>query len=145
MAPTEILSNQQYLNAKKIFKSTNIKIELLTSKQKIEGNYSKITWRKIDLIIGTIPCFKKIKFKKLGWLIIDEQHKFGVRQRISLAKKGGKDCDVLLMSATPIPRTMMILIYGDMDISRLVEKPKGRKEILTYVKPEKKLMKLSLF
>ena len=63
-------------------------------------------------------CFKKIVFKKLGYIVIDEQHKFGVKQRSDLAIKGGKNCDVLLMSATPIPRTMMMSIYGDMDISK---------------------------
>ena len=71
-------------------------------------------------------------------VIIDEQHKFGVKQRMALAKKGGKNCDLLLMSATPIPRTMMMSIYGDMDISKLTEKPKYRKEIITLIKPEKK-------
>ena len=86
--------------------------------------------------------FKKIEFKNLGYIIIDEQHKFGVRQRMSLAPKGGKNCDVLLMSATPIPRTMMLTIYGDMDVSRLMEKPKNRLPILTYSKPEKKIDEL---
>ena len=71
--------------------------------------------------------------------MIDEQHKFGVKQRMSLAEKGGKNCDVLLMSATPIPRTMMLTIYGDMDVSRLTEKPKSRLPILTFSKPEKKI------
>ena len=82
---------------------------------------------------------KKIDYKNLGYIIIDEQHKFGVKQRMSLAEKGGKNCDVLLMSATPIPRTMMLTIYGDMDVSRLIEKPKNRLPILTYSKPEKKI------
>ena len=75
----------------------------------------------------------------MGFVIIDEQHKFGVNQRIKLAKKGGKNCDLLLISATPIPRTMMLSFFGDMDISRLNEKPKYRKNIITLVKPEKKL------
>ena len=83
--------------------------------------------------------FKKIEFKNLGYIIIDEQHKFGVKQRMSLANKGGANCDVLLMSATPIPRTMMLTIYGDMDVSRLTEKPKNRLPILTFSKPEKKI------
>jgi len=95
---------------------------------------------KIDLIIGTHSLFqKKILFKNLGLIIIDEQHKFGVKQRMDLAKKGGDDCDVLLMSATPIPRTMMLSIYGDMDISKITEKPAQRKKILTYTKPESKI------
>ena len=74
---------------------------------------------------------KKIIFKKLGLIVIDEQHKFGVKQRSDLAKKGGNDCDVLLMSATPIPRTMMMSLYGDMDISKITEKPSIRKKIIT--------------
>ena len=82
---------------------------------------------------------KKILFKKLGLAIIDEQHKFGVRQRMNLSKKGGNNCDLLVMSATPIPRTMLLAIYGDMDVSRINEKPKNRKEILTYSKSEKKI------
>ena len=141
MAPTEILSKQQYNQTQKLFDSNDIKIELLTSKtsnkKDIIANLAK---GKIDLIIGTHSLFqKKIKFKKLGLVIIDEQHKFGVKQRMALAKKGGNNCDVLLMSATPIPRTMMMSIYGDMDISKLTEKPKQRKEIITLIKPEKKM------
>ena len=76
-----------------------------------------------------IQYFKKIIFKKLGLIIIDEQHKFGVNQRKMLSDKGGNDCDVLLMSATPIPRTLTMTIYGDMDLSIIREKPKYRKEV----------------
>jgi len=95
---------------------------------------------KINFIIGTHALFqKKISFRKLGLIIIDEQHKFGVKQRIELSNKGGKDCDILLMSATPIPRTLILAIYGDMDVSRLIEKPINRKDILTLSKPENKL------
>jgi len=78
----------------------------------------------------------------LGLAVIDEQHKFGVRQRSDLAKKGGNNCDVLLMSATPIPRTMMMSLYGDMDISKINEKPAERKPIQTLSKPEKKINEL---
>ena len=78
----------------------------------------------------------KILFKKLGLIIIDEQHKFGVNQRKRLSDKGGKDCDVLLMTATPIPRTLTMTIYGDMDLSIIKEKPKNRKPIKTYSKLE---------
>ncbi len=85
---------------------------------------------------------KKISFSKLGLVVIDEQHKFGVKQRSDLAKKGGENCDVLLMSATPIPRTMMMSLYGDMDISKITEKPSKRKRIITLSKPEKKMEEL---
>jgi len=146
MAPTEILAKQHYKLALEIFKSNSIKINLLTgkmdSKEKIlvQQNIEK---GKVNLLIGTHALFqKKTKFKKLGLVIIDEQHKFGVRQRIDLSNKGGKDCDLLLMSATPIPRTLVLAVYGDMDVSRLVDKPLNRKEILTLSKPEEKLKEI---
>ena len=81
---------------------------------------------------------KKINFKKLGLVIIDEQHKFGVKQRSDFSKKGGENCDILLMSATPIPRTMMMSLYGDMDISKITENLQIEKKIITLSKPEKK-------
>jgi ATP-dependent DNA helicase RecG len=146
MAPTEILSSQHYQLAKKLFSSTDIKIELLTSSVPYK-NKKEITLKlangEIDLIFGTHSLFqKKIKFLKLGFVVIDEQHKFGVKQRLDLAKKGGNNCDVLVMSATPIPRTMMLSFFGDMDISRLREKPKNRKDIVTLIKPENKISEL---
>ena len=143
MAPTAILANQHFILARKIFKNTNIKIEILTGKTEIKSRnktLEDLKNGKIDLLIGTHALFqRKIEFKNLGYIIIDEQHKFGVKQRMLLAEKGGKNCDVLLMSATPIPRTMMLTVYGDMDVSRLLEKPKDRLSILTYSKPEKKI------
>ncbi len=146
MAPTTILAKQHYNLAKKIFDGTKIKIKLLTGKTETKLRkkiLEEVKIGEIDLLIGTHALFqKKINFKNLGYIIIDEQHKFGVKQRMSLADKGGKNCDVLLMSATPIPRTMMLTIYGDMDVSRLIEKPKNRLPILTYSKPEKKIEEL---
>ena len=85
---------------------------------------------------------KKVFFKNLGLIIIDEQHKFGVNQRKRLSDKGGKNCDVLLMTAT-IPRTLTMTLYGDMDLSIIKEKPKSRKPIKTYSKLEVKLKMLS--
>ena len=146
MAPTEILASQHYFLAKKIFKNLNIKIELLTSKmdnKRRKEIINLIENKKIDFLIGTHSLFQeKVKFKKLGLIIIDEQHKFGVRQRMKLAEKGGVNCDVLLMSATPIPRTMILTIYGDMDVSKIKEKPSNRKKILTLSKPETKINEL---
>ena len=146
MAPTEILANQHFSLAKKIFANTKIKIDLLTSKTEIKKRKKIIEDLKngnLNIIIGTHSLFqKKIFFKKLGLAIIDEQHKFGVKQRSELAKKGGDNCDVLLMSATPIPRTMMMSLYGDMDISKITEKPAKRKKIITLSKPEKKVKEL---
>ena len=146
MAPTEILANQHYLLAKKIFENSSFKIEFLsgnTHSEKRKEILKKLSQGNIDLIIGTHALFqKKIDFKKLGIVVIDEQHKFGVKQRSELAKKGGNNCDVLLLSATPIPRTMMMSLYGDMDVSKISEKPKNRKNIITLSKPEKKIYEL---
>ena len=137
MVPTEILAKQHFNFASDFFES-KIRVELLSSKTEY-SNKQKILKdlenNNINLIIGTHSLFqKKIKFKKLGLIIIDEQHKFGVNQRKDLSDKGGNDCDVLVMSATPIPRTMMMTIYGDMDITLIKEKPKNRKKIKTYSK-----------
>jgi ATP-dependent DNA helicase RecG len=145
MAPTAILAEQHFLLLKKIIEKSNLKISfsLLTGKtdpKERKEILENLQNNKIQFIIGTHALFQKtINFEKLGLVIIDEQHKFGVRQRINFAKKGGVDCDVLLMSATPIPRTMMMSIYGDMDTSRLLEKPFRRKKILTLSKPENKI------
>ena len=142
MAPTEILTNQHYSLAKKIFPK-EICIDLITSnilaknKKEIQANLAN---GKLNMIFGTHSLFqKKINFYKLGYIVIDEQHKFGVKQRKALSDKGGVNCDVLLMSATPIPRTLTMTIYGDMDLSIIKEKPKLRKEIITYSKIENKI------
>ncbi len=146
MAPTEILSKQHYKLALEIFKNTNIKIQFLsgkTEKEKRKEILKDLKNGKINLLIGTHALFqKKIVFKNLGLVVIDEQHKFGVKQRTEFAQKGGTNCDLLLMSATPIPRTMMMTLYGDMDISRIKNKPLNRKKITTLSKPEKKINEL---
>tara|TARA_A100000164_G_C21903255_1_gene771623 strand:- start:803 stop:2020 length:1218 start_codon:yes stop_codon:yes gene_type:complete len=146
MAPTEILAKQHYELAKKVFKNTNFKIDFLTGKTEFKNKkiiLKNLKNGKINFLIGTHALFqKKIDFNKLGLVVIDEQHKFGVSQRSALAKKGGDNCDVLLMSATPIPRTMMMSLYGDMDISKITEKPAIRKNIITLSKPEKKINEL---
>ena len=142
MVPTEILAKQHY-NFSSNFFNSDIKIELLSGKTDYLNKkdiLKNLENNKTNLIIGTHALFqKKIKFKKLGLIIIDEQHKFGVNQRKELSDKGGSDCDVLVMSATPIPRTMMMTVYGDMDITLIREKPKNRKEIKTYSKLESKI------
>ena len=149
MGPTEILAYQHYQSAIKIFENTNIKVRFLSGKTDLKKRkiiLSDLENGKIDLLIGTHTLFQKsINFKNLGYVVIDEQHKFGVKQRSDLAIKGGKNCDVLLMSATPIPRTMMMSIYGDMDISKIKEKPSFRKKILTLSKPENKISELWSF
>ena len=143
MVPTEILAKQHFYLAKKIFNSTGVNIEMLTGKTDIRQRnliHTSLINGKINLLIGTHALFqKKVIFKKLGLIIIDEQHKFGVKQRINLSQKGGHNCDLLLMSATPIPRSLILTIYGDMDISKLLEKPVNRKDIITLSKPEEKI------
>jgi len=142
MAPTEILARQHFNFAKKLF-SNQINIELISGKSEYKTKkeiLKKLADNKIDIIFGTHAIFqKKVFFKNLGLIIIDEQHKFGVNQRKRLSDKGGKDCDVLLMTATPIPRTLTMTLYGDMDLSIIREKPKTRKPIKTYSKLESKI------
>ena len=149
MAPTEILAKQHYELAKKIFINTNINIEFFTGKTepiKKKLIYKKLQSGEANLIIGTHSLFQKnVIFKRLGLIIIDEQHKFGVKQRIELSKKGGVDCDILLMSATPIPRSLVLAFYGDMDVSKISEKPLNRKKIVTISKPEEKTNEIILF
>ncbi len=142
MAPTEILAKQHFLLAKKIFQK-RVNLEFISgnsdykTKRRIQN---ELSLQKIDMLFGTHAVFqKKIIFKKLGLIIIDEQHKFGVNQRKKLSDKGGDNCDVLLMTATPIPRTLTMTIYGDMDISIIREKPKNRKPVKTYSKLENKI------
>tara|TARA_B100001057_G_scaffold132162_1_gene131443 strand:+ start:6677 stop:8725 length:2049 start_codon:yes stop_codon:yes gene_type:complete len=148
MAPTEILAKQHYNSAKKIF-DKNINLEILSSKSELKDKKNiteKLSDGKIDIIFGTHAIFqKKVIFNKLGLIIIDEQHKFGVNQRKKLSDKGGNNCDVLLMSATPIPRTLTMTIYGDMDLSIIREKPKQRKEVKTYSKLETKIEEILKF
>ena len=142
MAPTEILARQHFNLAKKLFPK-NINIALISGKSEYKMKkeiLQRLENNKIDIIFGTHAIFqKKVIFKKLGLIIIDEQHKFGVNQRKKLSDKGGSNCDVLLMTATPIPRTLTMTIYGDMDISIIREKPKNRKPIKTYSKLEVKI------
>jgi ATP-dependent DNA helicase RecG len=148
MAPTSILAEQHYILLNELISLANlkIKVKLLTGKTSIKNKkeiLKDLKEKRIDFLIGTHALFqKKILFNKLGLIVIDEQHKFGVQQRIKFAKKGGDNCDILLMSATPIPRTMMMSIYGDMDTSRLEEKPAHRQKILTLSKPENKTNEL---
>ena len=142
MSPTEILTRQHYNLAKKIFSKTK-KIEIISGKteyKKKKEILKNLENNKVDIIFGTHAIFQnKVTFNKLGLIIIDEQHKFGVNQRKKLSDKGGLDCDILLMTATPIPRTLTMTIYGDMDISIIREKPKNRKPIKTYSKLENKI------
>lgn len=136
LAPTEVLANQHYDNFMSVFSNLGLKVELLVgSLKKSEKNLilEKLKNGEIDLLIGTHAMLEdNVEFKNLGLVITDEQHRFGVNQRKSLQNKGSF-VDVLYMSATPIPRTYALTIYGDMDISIIKEKPKGRKDIITKI------------
>ncbi len=142
MAPTEILAIQHYKFILENFNSY-CNTEILTGKtdyKKRKKILNDLFNNKINILVGTHSLFQeKITYFNLGFIIIDEQHKFGVNQRKKLSDKGGKDCDVLVMSATPIPRTMMMTIYGDMDISLIKSKPKNRIPVKTYSKNETKI------
>ena len=137
MAPTEILAMQHYLNLKKFLEKEDIRIELLTGsttkKEKTEI-YKGLKDGSIHMVIGTHALIQdEVEYNNLGLVITDEQHRFGVHQRANLQNKGIKP-DVLYMSATPIPRTYALTIFGDMDVSTIKERPKGRQKIDTYLK-----------
>ena len=143
MCPTEILATQHLNLIRSLTKGQDINVEILSSginkKRQIEIK-KELVEGKINFLIGTHSLFQEtVSFSNLGLIIIDEQHKFGVRQRINLSDKGGENCDVLLMSATPIPRTLILSTYGDMDISTLKEKPFKKTTIVTNIIPEKKI------
>lgn len=135
MAPTEILAEQHYKSMKELLEKFDIKVGLLvgslTQKQK-EQLLDDIKEGRVDIVIGTHALIEdKVQFDKLGMVITDEQHRFGVRQRSTLSSKGINP-HVLVMTATPIPRTLALILYGDLDISTIKEMPPGRKKIETY-------------
>jgi ATP-dependent DNA helicase RecG len=142
MAPTEILARQHFATLEPLAKSAGLSIVLLTGRDKgksrdaiLEG----LADGSIDLAVGTHALFTDdVGFKDLALAVVDEQHRFGVHQRLAISAKGRK-CDVLVMTATPIPRTLMLTAYGDMDGSRLTEKPPGRTPIDTRALPAERL------
>ena len=142
MAPTEILANQHYEDAKKIFAKYKLNMALLTSSTSNKDKkeiYKGLEDGSIDLVIGTHSLIQDaVKYKKLGLVITDEQHRFGVNQRDTLKSKGLSP-DVLTMTATPIPRTYALTIYGDTAISEIKSKPNGRKEVITVFKKNKEI------
>lgn len=136
MAPTEILAKQHYETIAELCQNTGIRVGLLTGKLKAKEKREineKLSSGEIDILIGTHALFTdNVTFKDLGYVVIDEQHRFGVNQRLSLSAKGVM-CDVLVMTATPIPRSLLLTAYGDMDYSKISELPKGRKPAQTAV------------
>ena len=149
MAPTEILSAQHYNNFKDICKLLNISIQILTGSTKpLEKRkiYNELENGKLKILIGTHALIQdKVKFKNLGIAIIDEQHKFGVAQRSKLWKKNILPPHILIMTATPIPRTLAMSVYGDLDISVIDELPPGRKNIITVHRKENSRLKVIRF
>lgn len=144
MAPTDALARQHYKNALNMFKNLNIKIALLvgsTTNREKEKIYQDLEEGYIDIIIGTHALFtKKVKYSSLGLVIIDEQHRFGVNQRQALLDKG-KDADLLMMSATPIPRSLALTLYGDLDITTLSTYPNVERSVATkIVSPDDKII-----
>ena len=142
MVPTEILARQHLATIEPLAEKAGITIALLTGREKgkarekiLEGLHSG----EISIIIGTHALFQSgVEFKDLAFAVVDEQHRFGVHQRLTLAAKGQRP-DILVMTATPIPRTLLLMAYGDMDVSRLTEKPVGRKPIDTRAMPLERL------
>ena len=136
MAPTEILAHQHYESLSKLFESTGLTVELLTGSTKAKDKKEikrRLIDGEIDIIVGTHALIQNdVEFKSLGLVVTDEQHRFGVEQRANLAMKGD-DPHLLVMSATPIPRTLALIIYGDLSISILNELPPGRQQIRTDV------------
>ena len=148
MVPTEILAGQHYKTFLSIFKETDIRVSLLigcqTKKQK-EEILESLEAGTIDILVGTHALIEEnVIFNKLGLVITDEQHRFGVRQRALLSQKGNNP-DVLVMTATPIPRTLALILYGDLDISIIDELPPGRKPIETYPVDESKRERINIF
>ena len=137
MAPTEVLAVQHYQNAINLFNNYDLKLGLLTGKTSLKEKkeiYERVKSGDIDLLIGTHSLINdKVVWNNLGLVITDEQHRFGVNQRLKLKNKAD-NLDVLLMSATPIPRTYALTLYGDTDVSSIKTMPKGRKPIITLVK-----------
>ena len=142
LVPTEILATQHYFNITKLFKDFGLRVELLkgkTTKAERTKILEGLASGEIDLLIGTHAVLESdVQFANLGLVITDEQHRFGVNQRSTFQNKG-KLSDVLYMSATPIPRTYALTIYGDMDISIIKTKPEGRKEVKTLLKKNKEI------
>lgn len=142
MAPTEILADQHYKKIKEMVEDFGVGVSILIGGQKKSErnqNYADIKSGKSKIIIGTHALIEdNVEFDRLGLVVIDEQHRFGVLQRSELIKKGWSP-DVLIMTATPIPRTLSMTLYGDLDVSVIDEMPKNRKPIKTYLRGESKL------
>lgn len=143
MAPTEILARQHYASITPLCEAVGVSVALLTGRDKSaerEERLAEIRNGKVQIALGTHALFQEgVEFNDLALAVVDEQHRFGVHQRMQLSAKGNQGVDVLVMTATPIPRTLTLTAYGDLDISRLTEKPPGRQPIDTRIIPESRL------
>lgn len=143
MVPTEILARQHFAFFTRIAEATGFKVALLTGREKGKGReetLAALERGEVDVLIGTHALFQDgVVFKDLGLAVIDEQHRFGVHQRLALQAKADGATDLLVMTATPIPRTLALTVYGDMDVAKLTEKPAGRQPIDTRVLPLERL------
>ena len=148
MAPTAILATQHYENFKNLLDELDIKCELLISgitKKKKEDILERLKNGEIDILIGTHAIIEdNVIFKNLGLVVTDEQHRFGVKQRTKIAEKG-ENVDVLVMTATPIPRTLALILYGDLDISIIDELPPNRKKVETYAVNKRMTQRVNAF
>ncbi|MBE6091652.1 MAG: ATP-dependent DNA helicase RecG [Selenomonas ruminantium] len=143
MAPTEILASQHYEGFCQQLEPLGIRVGFLSgrlTKKKREEMYAQIAAQEVDIVIGTHALIQEgVEFAKLGLVVTDEQHRFGIAQRAELEKKGNLMPDVLVMTATPIPRTMTLTVYGDLDVSLIQQLPPGRQPIRTFVrKPDRR-------
>ena len=142
MAPTEILARQHHATLQRLAKPAGVEVALLTGREKgrpRDALVAALGMGTVPIVVGTHALLTAdVAFRDLALAVIDEQHRFGVEQRLALSEKGD-NCDTLLMSATPIPRTLMMTAYGDLDTSRLVEKPPGRQKIDTRAMPLERL------
>ncbi|HZL60146.1 MAG TPA: ATP-dependent DNA helicase RecG [Stellaceae bacterium] len=145
MAPTEILARQHQATLSRLARETGVTIALLTGREKgrvRDDLLARLEAGEIGIIVGTHALFQDdIRFKDLAFAVIDEQHRFGVEQRIALSSKG-RGVDILVMTATPIPRTLTLTAYGDLDVSQLDEKPVGRAKITTSAVPIERLAEI---
>jgi ATP-dependent DNA helicase RecG len=149
MAPTEILAEQHWRSIRSFLKDIPVNIRLLVGGQKKklrDDVLEDIRSGRADIVVGTHALIQeKVQFNNLGFVVIDEQHRFGVSQRALLREKGRSNPDVLVMTATPIPRTLSLTVYGDLDVSIIDELPKDRKQIKTAIRYEKDKKKLFEF
>ncbi len=142
MAPTELLARQHYETIRPLAEAAGLRVALLTGRERAKERdaiLAELLAGFVDIAIGTHALFQEtVRFRDLGLAVVDEQHRFGVQQRLALAAKGGAT-DVLVMTATPIPRSLVLTYFGDMDVSQLREKPKGRRPVETRIVSRERL------